>query len=194
MKIFVITLLFTTLISGCANMPEQISLVPDVNVEQYDYSSELRVSLETVDQRVNQYLISIRKHEEEVTQLIVSGSNVRQQIQQELSNGFSQQKLNQVDLSPTAIKVTLLNCQADITQNSFSYEGSSSVQLKVTVSTPKGNIAKLFKSEQKFEEAFSIDIAKIQRNLNDQLSRAIERILADPEIRKNINGSLELNK
>jgi len=177
-------------ISGCSTVPEQITLNPEINVAEYTYDSQLRASVLTVDQRVDHYLISIQEKGKEVRQLIASGSNIRQQIQEEVSEGLLQQGLNQVELSPTAIKVTLLHCHADLIQNNFSYEGVSNVQLKVTVTTPQGEIAKSFKSEQKFEEAFNIDLAKVQRNLNEQLASAIERLLADEEIRNTINKNL----
>lgn len=191
MKNTLILLILSSVLAGCANIPKQVALTPDVKVASYQYDSQLRVSLTTVDERLNHYLISVSDNDKEAATLVASGSNIRQQLQEELSNGFAQQKLNQVTLSPVAIKTTLLRCSADVTQNNFSYEGTSSVQIKVVITTPKGDIAKLFKSEQKMEDAFSADLAKIQRNLNDQLSRTIEQILADEELRATIEKSMD---
>ncbi|GDY24925.1 hypothetical protein AHAT_08150 [Agarivorans sp. Toyoura001] len=168
-------------LSACSSQPQQVQLQPTVNLDSVAQHSII-AAIKSQDLRSNRFLISIHQDGEEQAQLIASGSNLRQSIEQQLSASWQQQGVGFVPDSPNLITIELLELASKVEESSVKHTATSTMRIKVTVDTPHKTLAKQFRSTHTNEGAFSVNVNKQADAMSQQLSELLTQIASDPQL------------
>ncbi|MDO6684044.1 MULTISPECIES: YajG family lipoprotein [unclassified Agarivorans] len=168
-------------LSACSSQPQQVQLQPTVNLDSVAQHSII-AAIKSQDLRSNRFLISIHQDGEEQAQLIASGSNLRQSIEQQLSASWQQQGVGFVPDSPNLITIELLELASKVEESSVKHAATSTMRIKVTVDTPHKTLAKQFRSTHTNEGAFSVNVNKQADAMSQQLSELLTQIASDPQL------------
>lgn len=171
-----------TLIS-CASVPTDINIIPDLDLKAgtYTFTSEKSFQVNSQDLRIERHLVQIVDGEK-VAQLINEHQSIRLLIEKNLSEAWTNNKLNLVDQSEYKIDIKLIKALATVKEAAVSYEVKSELILKIQV-MHQGNIyVKLFKSNNQWEGPFTASISRITKELSVQLSELLNQIIQDEEL------------
>ena len=168
-------------LSACSSQPQQVALTPSIEVNDSAQHSII-AAIKSQDLRSNRFLISIHQEGEEQAQLISSGNNLRQSIEQQLSSAWQQQGIGFVPDSPNLITIDILELANKVEESSVKHTASSVMRLKVTIDTPQKTLSKQFRSTHTNEGAFSVNVSKQSEAMSQQLSELLTQIANDPQL------------
>ncbi len=168
-------------LSACSSQPQQVALTPSIEVNNSAQHSII-AAIKSQDLRSNRFLISIHQEGEEQAQLISSGNNLRQNIEQQLSSAWQQQGIGFVPDSPNLITIDILELANKVEESSVKHAASSVMRLKVTIDTPHKTLSKQFRSTHTNEGAFSVNVSKQSEAMSQQLSELLTQIANDPQL------------
>lgn len=168
-------------LSACSSQPQQVTLTPSIEVNDSAQHSII-AAIKSQDLRSNRFLISIHQEGEEQAQLISSGNNLRQSIEQQLSSAWQQQGIGFVPDSPNLITIDILELANKVEESSVKHTASSVMRLKVTIDTPQKTLSKQFRSTHTNEGAFSVNVSKQSEAMSQQLSELLTQIANDPQL------------
>lgn len=168
-------------LSACSSQPQQVALNPSIEVNDPAQHSII-AAIKSQDLRSNRFLISIHQEGEEQAQLISSSSNLRQNIEQQLSAAWQQQGIGFVPDSPNLITIDILELANKVEESSVKHAASSTMRLKVTIDTPHKTLTKQFRSTHTNEGAFSVNVTKQSEAMSSQLSELLTQIANDPQL------------
>lgn len=176
-----LTLGMTLLLGACSSQPQQVELTPRVDLNSTQQINSI-VAIRSQDLRTNRFLISIHQQDQEQAELIASANNLRQSVEQQLSQAWQQQGLGLVPDSPQRITIDILELASRVDESSVKYQASSTIRIAVTVDTPTQTLTKQFRSNHSHEGAFSVNVNKQAEAMSQQLSQLLSEIANDPQL------------
>lgn len=176
-----LTLGMTLLLGACSSQPQQVQLNPQVELNTAQQVNSI-IAIRSQDLRSNRFLISIHQQDQEQAELIASANNLRQSIEQQLSQAWQQQGLGVVADAPQRITIDILELASRVDESSVKYQASSTIRISVTVDTPSQTLTKQFRSNHSHEGAFSVNVNKQAEAMSQQLSQLLSEIASDPQL------------
>ncbi len=177
----VLTLGTTLLLSACSSQPQQVQLNPSVELNPEQQVNTI-AAIRSQDLRSKRFLISIHQQGKEQAQLIASTNNLRQSIEQQLSQAWQQKGIGFVADAPQRITIDILELASRVDEGSVKYQTTSTIRLSVSVDTPTQTLSKQFRSSHSHEGAFSVNVNKQAEAMSQQLSQMLSEIANDPEL------------
>ena len=179
------TLLISSLLTliSCASVPTDINIIPDLDLKAgtYTFTNENTWQVDSQDLRVERHLVQIVDGDK-VAQLINEHQSVRLLIEKNLSEAWSNNKLNIANQSDYKIDIKLIKALATVKEAAVSYEVKSELILKIQVTHQDNIYVKLFKSNNQWEGPFTASIPRITKELSIQLSELLNQIIQDQEL------------
>lgn len=188
MKKILLTCALALGISACSSAPSHIIISPEVS----QLSSNLpslsgqslsgkSLALTVEDFRANHHLVQILKEGKAAT-LINGQSQLTELIKTSLLKSFKQQGINLNSASQNQLKVTIQTALINVEQTLFNYTTKSNIELIAELNNGNGTITKNYRVNGSSKGPLKPDLAVLGRDFNQQLGKALTRLLTDPEL------------
>jgi uncharacterized lipoprotein len=173
--------LMSIFVLGCSNEPTHIIVAPDLmnaaNVNYINKSAQFSVS----DMRIAQHVVQILR-EGEAAKLMNAQESMSHVVEQTLKKAFKQQGLVLSEQADNHIKIIINKALISVEQGMMSYEAKNELTLTIEIKNTKQTLTKKFSSKGTSDGPMSADIAVLERDFNQQLSKLLNRMLTNNEI------------
>ena len=183
-KLAAITLL--VLISACANKPTHVVIAPDLSIinspsSQTEYQNK-QARITVTDIRSAQHVVQILR-KDEAAEIYSSQQPLSNIIEQTLISEFKKQGLAINAQANNAIEVIIENSLISVQQEMMKYQVNNELMIHVKVNNGEQTLSNTFKVRGTSEGPLSADIAVLERDFNQQLTKLLTQIISNVEIR-----------
>lgn len=168
-------------LGACASGIQHLVINPDVLIPSNTLFAGKSINLNTGDLRTAQHMLQIIK-EGKAAELVTSQSSLAQLVDNALSSAF---KKSGAQLGPTGnnvLNIVISKALINVNQSMMKYNANNSIELSISVDNGLQTLTKSYRSSGKSEGPFKADIAVLERDFNQQLSKLITNIINDPEL------------
>ena len=174
-----------TLVSACANKPSHVVISPDLTitngtVTQAKYKNQ-QASMTITDLRGAQHVVQIIRADE-AAELYSSQAPLKQIIEKTLINEFKKQGLDVNAQANNAIEVIIDSALISVQQEMMQYQVNNELVIRVKVNNGAQTLSNTFKVRGTSEGPLSADIAVLERDFNQQLTKLLAQVLNNAEI------------
>jgi len=183
-KLAAITLL--VLISACANKPTHVVISPDLSIinspsSQTEYQNK-QARITVTDIRSAQHVVQILR-KDEAGEIYSSQQPLSNIIEQTLISEFKKQGLAINAQANNAIEVIIENSLISVQQEMMKYQVNNELMIHVKVNNGEQTLSNTFKVRGTSEGPLSADIAVLERDFNQQLTKLLTQIISNVEMR-----------
>ena len=188
MKKIFFSLLCLLNVASCSNTPNAIIIAPVIN-QQFNpiYSANnLSAHIQVQDLRANRHVMQIIK-ENDVATLI----NTRNDLSNEVKNSFTQILTQQglsINENAATINIYIDKALINVQQSLLDYQASNEMVIRIALNNTKKKFIKTFRMHGKSNGPLKADIAVLERNFNQELSKLITQICNDNEVQQYIKN------
>jgi uncharacterized lipoprotein len=183
------TLAATTLLvllSACANKPTHVVIAPDLSITNSpstltEYQNK-EASITVTDIRRAQHVVQILR-KDEAAEIYSSQQPLSNIIKQTLISEFKKQGLAINAQANNAIEVIIENSLISVQQEMMKYQVNNELMIHVKVNNGEQTLSNTFKVRGTSEGPLSADIAVLERDFNQQLTKLLTQIINNVEIR-----------
>ena len=183
------TLAATTLLvllSACANKPTHVVIAPDLSIINStstltEYQNK-EASITVTDIRRAQHVVQISR-KDEAAEIYSSQQPLSNIIKQTLISEFKKQGLAINTQANNAIEVIIENSLISVQQEMMKYQVNNELMIHVKVNNGEQTLSNTFKVRGTSEGPLSADIAVLERDFNQQLTKLLTQIINNVEIR-----------
>jgi uncharacterized lipoprotein len=183
------TLAATTLLvllSACANKPTHVVISPDLSITNStstltEYQNK-EASITVTDIRRAQHVVQILR-KDEAAEIYSSQQPLSNIIKQTLISEFKKQGLAINAQANNAIEVIIENSLISVQQEMMKYQVNNELMIHVKVNNGEQTLSNTFKVRGTSEGPLSADIAVLERDFNQQLTKLLTQIINNVEIR-----------
>ncbi len=177
----IITLMFIFGLSACASLPSHLIIAPDIMVTPGIAHNNKQTQLNVIDMRTSNHIVQILREDEAAT-LLSAQERLEDTIKSNLSKHWKKQGLVIQDSAANTISITIEKAIISVNQETIEYKVQTEIVLKVTVNNGAKTLTSTFSNRGNSDGPLRADIAVLERNFNQRLSKLLERILANEEI------------
>ena len=183
------TLAATTLLvllSACANKPTHVVIAPDLSIINStstltEYQNK-EASITVTDIRRAQHVVQILR-KDEAAEIYSSQQPLSNIIKQTLISEFKKQGLAINTQANNAIEVIIENSLISVQQEMMKYQVNNELMIHVKVNNGEQTLSNTFKVRGTSEGPLSADIAVLERDFNQQLTKLLTQIISNVEMR-----------
>ena len=183
------TLAATTLLvllSSCANKTTHVVIAPDLSIINStstltEYQNK-EASITVTDIRRAQHVVQILR-KDEAAEIYSSQQPLSNIIKQTLISEFKKQGLAINTQANNAIEVIIENSLISVQQEMMKYQVNNELMIHVKVNNGEQTLSNTFKVRGTSEGPLSADIAVLERDFNQQLTKLLTQIINNVEIR-----------
>ena len=183
------TLAATTLLvllSACANKPTHVVIAPDLSIINStstltEYQNK-EASITVTDIRRARHVVQILR-KDEAAEIYSSQQPLSNIIKQTLISEFKKQGLAINTQANNAIEVIIENSLISVQQEMMKYQVNNELMIHVKVNNGEQTLSNTFKVRGTSEGPLSADIAVLERDFNQQLTKLLTQIINNVEIR-----------
>jgi uncharacterized lipoprotein len=183
------TLATTTLLillTACANKPTHVVIAPDLSItnnpsNQTEYQNK-QASITVSDKRSAQHVVQILR-KDEAAEIYSSQQPLSNIIKQTLISEFKKQGLAINAQAGNAIEIIIENSLISVQQEMIKYQVNNELVIHVKVNNGEQTLSNTFKVRGTSEGPLSADIAVLERDFNQQLTKLLTQIISNVEIR-----------
>lgn len=183
------TLATTTLLillTACANKPTHVVIAPDLSItnnpsNQTEYQNK-QASITVSDKRSAQHVVQILR-KDEAAEIYSSQQPLSNIIKQTLISEFKKQGLAINAQAGNAIEIIIDNSLISVQQEMIKYQVNNELVIHVKVNNGEQTLSNTFKVRGTSEGPLSADIAVLERDFNQQLTKLLTQIISNVEIR-----------
>ena len=174
------------LLSACANKPTHVVIAPDLSITNSpstltEYQNkEARITV--TDIRSAQHVVQILR-KDEAAEIYSSQQPLSNIIKQTLISEFKKQGLAINAQANNAIEVIIENSLISVQQEMMKYQVNNELMIHVKVNNGEQTLSNTFKVRGTSEGPLSADIAVLERDFNQQLTKLLTQIINNVEIR-----------
>jgi len=178
-------MLLTTL-AACSTAPTHLIVAPELSSIANHHYNEKQLQLNVVDMRTSNHIVQILKEGKAAT-ILSSQQRLEKIINKTLTEAWKNQGITFNYLSEEKINITIDKAVISVKQSAMSYDTQSEIILQVKISNAKETLTNSFKIRSNSEGPLQADIAVLERDFNQQLSRLLSNILASKDIQTFLN-------
>jgi len=174
------------LLTACANKPTHVVIAPDLSItnnpsSQTQYQNK-QASMVVTDMRSAQHVVQILR-QDEAAEIYSSQQPLSNIIKQTLISEFKQQGLAITGQANNAIEIIIENSLISVQQEMMKYKVNNEIVILVKVNNGKQTLSNTFKVRGTSEGPLNADIAVLERDFNQQLTKLLTQIISNVEIR-----------
>ena len=174
------------LLSACANKPTHVVIAPDLSITNSpstltEYQNK-EASITVTDIRRAQHVVQILR-KDEAAEIYSSQQPLSNIIKQTLISEFKKQGLAINAQANNAIEVIIENSLISVQQEMMKYQVNNELMIHVKVNNGEQTLSNTFKVRGTSEGPLSADIAVLERDFNQQLTKLLTQIINNVEIR-----------
>jgi len=171
---------------SCSTAPSHIIVSPELNSVASHHYNDKQVQLNVVDMRTSNFIVQILKKDKAAT-ILSSQQRLEEIIANTLTTAWTKQGLIFNSLSTEKVNITIEKAVISVNQTAMSYDTQSEIRLQVEIINAKETLTNTFKIRSNSEGPLQADIAVLERDFNQQLSRLLGNILASKDIQTFLN-------
>ncbi len=178
-------------VTGCSTAwPESASINPIIN-DQADniLPNNTRVTVTGNDTRTGTQIIKIKLDGKPVV-LIPNNVAPSTLLAERLARGFAKQGAIITSNADNQLTLTITQLQAEVTKPGFVYKSRINVKVSLKAENNGAHITKEYRQSAMQESATLPNTNEIEDMLNIQLSKLLNQILKDPQIRGYIKSGI----
>ena len=184
-NVFFTSILFITL-TACSSAPTHLIVAPELSsikspITSHHYN-EKKVQLSVVDMRTSNHIVQILTEGKAAT-ILSSQQRLEEIITESLTNAWKNQHLLFNAQSEEKINITIEKATISVYQKTMSYKTKNEIKLRVEIINNEQTLTNIFKTKSKSEGALQADLAVLERDFNQQLSRLLSNILTSKDIK-----------
>ena len=167
---------------ACSTTPSNIIVSPDIMglSSKINYANKL-INLSVQDLRNSAHVVQILQKDKAAV-LVNSQSELNEIIQTTLSRQFAMQGLMMNDGASNQFDVSIVKALITVNQTIFKYDTETEITLSVQLANGENTLTKNYRRTGKSNGPLSPDLAVLGRDFNQQLTKALNQIVNDPEI------------
>jgi len=171
---------------SCSTAPSHIIVSPELNSVASHHYNDKQVQLNVVDMRTSNFIVQILKKDKAAT-ILSSQQRLEEIIASTLTTAWTKHGLIFNSLSTEKVNITIEKAVISVNQTAMSYDTQSEIRLQVEIINAKETLTNTFKIRSNSEGPLQADIAVLERDFNQQLSRLLGNILASKDIQTFLN-------
>ncbi len=184
-KAYFTSILLVTL-TACSSPPTHLLVAPELSsikspITSHNYHGK-KVQLSVVDMRTSNHVVQIFNDSKAAT-ILSSQQRLEEIITESLTNEWKNQYLLFSDISEERINITIEKAIVSVYQKNISYDTQSEIRLQVKITNNEQTLTNTFKINSNSEGVLQVDIAVLERDFNQQLSRLLGDILTNKDIK-----------
>ncbi|MBY5990591.1 YajG family lipoprotein [Ferrimonas balearica] len=168
-------------LGGCASQPEQLILAPTEPFPTLRADHQVGIDLTSQDHRTETFLVRIQR-EDQPAQLVSAGSNPRALLESGLRQGLQGQGYDLDRLGEVRLNLTLEQLLVDVEQGSLNHTATSYAIASVVVDKDGRQLVKRYQARGTLKGVMRVDMARLEREVNDRLNQLLNSMLNDPEL------------
>jgi|ETNmetMinimDraft_8_1059916.scaffolds.fasta_scaffold02871_2 uncharacterized lipoprotein len=181
MKANLVAFITCTFLAACTNTPTHLIITPVLtNTPNLQYDNK-NAQLEVIDMRTASHIIQILQEGQAAT-LISPRQNLAQIIQETLSKHWQNQGLNITELAKNSITVSIEKAVISVDQQTINYQSQSEIILTVQINNGQQTLTNTYTNRGNSNGPLKADVAVLERNFNQRLTRVLTEILATHKI------------
>jgi len=181
LSFYTLSLISLLSLSGCATPPSHLIVAPDIFSTPALHHNNKKAQLDVIDMRTATHILQILREGEAAT-LISAQQRLEETIENQLSQHWKKQHLlinsNAINVITIEIEKAIIN----VTQSTMKYKVNTEIILKVTVNNNEKTLTSTFKNNGNSHGPLRADIAVLERNFNERLTKLLQQILANEQI------------
>jgi len=178
--------LFTSLLlitlTACSTAPTHLIVAPELSLLTSHQYNGKQVELSVVDMRTSNHVVQILKEGKAAT-ILSSQQRLEEIIAETLTHAWKNQGLVINDSAEEKINIIIEKSIISVYQKTMSYDTQSEIRLQVEITNSDQTLTNTFKIRSNSEGPLQADIAVLERDFNQQLSRLLNNILTSKDIK-----------
>jgi uncharacterized lipoprotein len=166
---------------GCTNVPDHIIIAPDITNITANTNHNKQMQLDVIDMRTSTHIVQITSKGEAAI-LVSAQKRLEQTIKSTLSEHWKKQNLTIHNNAVNKIKISIEKAIISVNQTTLEYDAQTEIILKVVVNNNPQTLTMTFKNRGSSEGPLKADIAVLERNFNERLSKLLQQILTNKKI------------
>lgn len=168
-------------LNGCANIPSHIIVTPEITSTPATSYHNKQAQLDVIDMRTATHIVQIMRAGEAAT-LVSAQERLEDTIKATLKKHWHKQALTIDSYANNTINISIEKAIISVTQDTMEYKVQTEIVLKVTANNGNQTLTSTFKNRGNSDGPLQADIAVLERNFNQRLSKLLQQILANQKI------------
>jgi uncharacterized lipoprotein len=186
MKLSIIKLLLlsaTSLLLACSAPIKQVVVSTEINVGSSDAFQQKQVQLRFSDLRRSNHIVQILRAGE-ATQLYSPQQRIIDIVSAALTPALTANGLQIEPLAVNQVDVIIDNALVSVQQQMLKYSASNQMSFRVVVNNGKNTLTKTFKITGTSKGPLKADLAVLERDFNQQLTKLLSQIVQSEELQQ----------
>jgi len=186
MKLSIIKLLVlsaTSLLLACSTPIKQVIVSPEINVGSSDAFQQKQVQLRFSDLRRSNHIVQILRADE-ATQLYSPQQRIVDIVSAALTPALIANGLQIQPLAVNQVDVIIDNALVSVQQQMLKYSANHQMSFRVVVNNGKNTLTKTFKITGTSNGPLKADLAVLERDFNQQLTKLLSQIVQSEELQQ----------
>lgn len=172
---------FIVILSACSSNVKHLVIAPDILTTNHSLLSNQSINITTSDLRTAQHMLQIIK-EDQAAQLITSQSSLADIVDKALTAAYKKSAAQVTPAGKNVLNVVINKALINVNQSMMKYNANNAIELSISIDNGEQTLTKSYRSSGKSEGPLQADIAVLERDFNQQLSKVIANIVNDPQL------------
>ena len=171
----------TVLLSACAANIKHLVIAPEVLSVPTSSISTSSIAISTSDLRPAQHMLQIIKEGQAAT-LLTSQSSFAGIVNSTLNSAFKKSGVQVSSTGTNVLNVAINKALVNVNQSMMKYTATNEIVLNITIDNGEQTLTKRYRISGKSNGPLQADIAVLERDFNQQLSKVIRNMITDPQL------------
>lgn len=173
--------LFSIGLLGCAAKPAHVIVAPVIESNPATTYDSAKAELKVIDMRTNKNIVQILR-DGEAAELYPSQDDLTKTVTEALEKAYKSHSLILTE-SLNRISITIDSAKVVVDQGAMSHTAKTEIIISATADNTKFKVTKKFKATATTEGALRADMAALERDFSNQLSKVLTQIVQSDELK-----------
>lgn len=171
------------LTSGCASNNRAFVIAPQLSSPAAPVIVNKLATLQVTDLRTSTHIVQIFQ-EDKAAKLISSQTELLNVLQASLAKSLTNNGIQMTPLAENSIEVAIKQAKINVHQSLMKYKVDNIIELLVTAKSHDKTLTKTFRTKGNNNGPLFADLAVLERDFNQQLSKLIMQVASDIELQQ----------
>lgn len=170
-----------TLLTGCTSAPKHLVIAPQLFHAPSNIYQQKQAKLTVTDLRSSPHIVQILRSDE-AAQLLSPQQSLALIVEQALTPALTGQGLALGDIATQNIEVIIDSALVSVQQQLVKYQANNAIRIRVVIDNGSQTLTKGFNITGNSNGPLTADIAVLERDFNQHLSKLLTQIIQNQEI------------
>ena len=173
----------TTLLMACSSPTQQVIVSPELNIGSSNAYQLKQAQLLMRDLRTSPHIVQILRTGE-ATKLYSPQQAIVETVEISLTKALKANGLRFNTPAANQIEIIIDNALVSVKQAMLKYSASNLMNIRVVIHNSKGTLSKAFKVTGTSNGPLKADLAVLERDFNQQLTKLLSQIVQNEELQQ----------